>query len=84
MNFDAARAFEMRTQRQNRRMLDGGDDDLVALVGGLERAEDGGVVGFRPARGEEDLLAERRAEQRAHPFARLFHRQPARSAEVVH
>jgi len=49
MNLDAARAFEMRTQRQNRRMLDGGDDDLIAPVGGLQRAEEGGVVGFRPA-----------------------------------
>ena len=45
VNLDAARAFEMRTQRQNRRMLDRRDDDLVARVGGLERAEDGGVVG---------------------------------------
>lgn len=83
MHLDAARLLKVGAKRQHGRMLDCGSHDLCALRHHLERREDRGVVAFRPARGEGDLVLELRSDQRLHPQARLSHRRPGGSAKIV-
>src|SRR5271165_4065331 len=74
MRDGAAELFEMLNESQHGWMFDGRDDDGVALALRVERGEDGRIVRFRAAGGENDFVAVSRANERLNLLARRSNR----------
>ena len=75
--------LQMLAQTENRRMLDHGGDDLLAIRLGLQRREDRGRVRLGATGGEYDLRVVLRAEQGLHLPACLLDGPSHLVAELV-
>ena len=83
MSLDPAFGLELPDEREHGRMLDGGDDDFVAVrvrgqAGAYRR-----IVALRAAGGEQDLVGEGGSDERRDLFAGRPHPLAAWRAEGV-
>ncbi len=82
MRLDPALGLELPDESEYGRVLDGGDDDFVAVRVRSQACSDRRIVALRAAGGEQDLVGEGGADERGDLVAGRLHPLAARRAEA--